>query len=107
MNPAKTIETKLFEGYELETLVCLQQLITEGVRLKLLKTQGALLELNKVVNKASLDNLFRLLDDISRSISLAQDPVNMTLLLDNVLIVWSHITHLKQYPVITNPQEIS
>ena len=107
MNPAKTIETKLFEGYELETLVCLQQLITEGVRLKLLKTQGALLELNKVVNKASLDNLFRLLDDISRSISLAQDPVNMTLLLDNVLIVWSHITHLKQYPIITNLREVS
>ena len=107
MNPAKTIETKLFEGYELETLVCLQQLITEGVRLKLLKTQGALLELNKVVNKASLDNLFRLLDDISRSISLAQDPVNMTLLLDNVLIVWSHITNLKQYPIITNLREVS
>ena len=65
------------------------------------------LELNKVVNKASLGNLFRLLDDISRSISLAQDPVNMTLLLDNVLIVWSHITHLKQYPIITNLREVS
>ncbi|MCS5590985.1 MAG: DNA polymerase III subunit delta' [Gammaproteobacteria bacterium] len=103
MNPAKTIETKLFEGHELETLVCLQQLITEGIRLKLLKKEGALLELNKVASKASADNLFRLLDDISRSITLAQHPVNMKLLLDNVLIVWSHITHLKQYPVITNP----
>jgi len=105
MNPAKTIETEIFEGHELETLICLQQLITEGIRLKLLKTQGALLELNKVVSKASSDNLFRLLDDISRAISLSQNPVNMTLLLDNVLIVWSHITHLKQYPIITIPQE--
>ena len=107
MNPAKTIETGLFEGHELETLSCLQQLITEGIRLKLLKTEGVLLELNKVISKASSDNLFRLLDDISRAISLAQSPVNMTLLLDNVLIVWSHITHLKQYPVITIPQEVS
>jgi DNA polymerase-3 subunit delta' len=106
MNPAKTIETELFEGYELETLVCLQQLITEGIRIKMLKKEGALLELNKVVSKASLANLFRLLDDISHSISLSQSPVNITLLLDNVLIVWSHITHLKQYPVITNPQGV-
>ena len=103
MNPARTIETEIFEGCERETLVCLRQLIIEGIRLKLLKTEGALLELNKIIDKASSDHLFRLLDDISRSITMSQHPVNMKLLLDNVLIVWSHITHLKQYPVITNP----
>jgi len=103
MNPVKTIETEVFDGYEFEILICLRQLIIEGIRLKLLKTEGALLELNKVVTKASSDHLFRLLDDISRSITMSQHPVNMKLLLDNVLIVWSHITHLKQYPVITNP----
>ena len=107
LNPAKTIETKVFEGSEREVLNCLQQLVSEGIRLKLLEAEGALLELNKIVSKASSDHLFRLLDDISRSISLSQHPVNMPLLLDNVLIVWSHITHLKQYPIITNLPEAS
>jgi DNA polymerase-3 subunit delta' len=42
-----------------------------------------------------------LLDDIYHAINLSKTTVNIKLLLDNVLIVWSHITHLKRYPQIT------
>jgi DNA polymerase-3 subunit delta' len=42
------------------------------------------------------------LHDIQQAISLSKTSVNIKLLLDNVLIVWSHITHLKTYPQILN-----
>jgi DNA polymerase-3 subunit delta' len=84
----------------------LQNLITEGIKLKVVKHDGGNIELNRVIEKAPSDYLFKLLDDTSRAISLSQTTVNMKLLLDNILIVWSHITHLKKYPTITNIQEI-
>jgi DNA polymerase-3 subunit delta' len=105
INPARICETELFDGNELQVLSCLQQLLTEGVKLKVLKYDSANLELNKVIEKTSQRYLFKLLDDTSRAIALSKTTVNMKLLLDNVLIVWSHITHLKHYPTITHTQE--
>ena len=105
INPARICETELFDGNELQVLSCLQQLLTEGIKLKVLKYDSANLELNKVIEKTSQRYLFKLLDDTSRAIALSKTTVNMKLLLDNVLIVWSHITHLKHYPTITHTQE--
>ena len=105
-HPTKAIETEIFDGNEIQVLSCLQSLITEGIKLKVAKHDGANLELNKIIDKAPSDYLFKLLDDTSQAISLSQTTLNMKLLLDNILIVWSHITHLKKYPTITNFQEI-
>jgi DNA polymerase-3 subunit delta' len=106
LNPSKATETEIFNGNELQVLNCLQQLVTEGIRLKTIKHEGAQLELNRIIMKTPTNYLFKLLDDISRAISMSQTTVNMKLLLDNILIVWSHITHLKQYPIIINSQDI-
>lgn len=90
-----------FDGNEIAILNCLQNLLVEGIRLKLLNHEGGLLELNQVIKIVKIDFLFKLLDDIQRAIKLSKTSVNLKLLLDNILIVWSHITHLKTYPDIT------
>ncbi len=104
-NPVKANESEVFDGQELEVLNCLQQLVTQAIRLKTLRKEGALLELNKVIEKTPVKYFFQLLDDINRAILMSQTSVNIKLLLDNIIIVWSHITHLKKYPVITNRRE--
>ena len=105
ISPTKIYDTEIFDGNEIEVLKCLQQLLNEGIKIKILHHEGANLELNKVVEKTSNNYLFKLLDDINCAISMSQTTVNMKLLLDNVLIVWSHISHLKKYPAVTNIQE--
>lgn len=90
-----------FEGNELEVLACLQNLIIEAIRLKTTKEEGGLVELNQVIGNVRSDFLFQLLDDVQRAIRLSKTSVNLKLLLDNILIVWSHITHLKEYPQIS------
>ncbi len=105
ISPTKIYNTEIFDGNEIEVLKCLQQLLNEGIKIKILHHEGSNLELNKVVEKTSNNYLFKLLDDINCAISMSQTTVNMKLLLDNVLIVWSHISHLKKYPAITNIQE--
>ena len=104
LNPLKASESELFDGQELEALICLRQLVTQAIRLKVLRKEGALMELNKVIEKTSAKYFFKLLDDINRAILMSQTSVNIKLLFDNILIVWSHITHLKKYPVITIPR---
>ncbi|HIG88598.1 MAG TPA: DNA polymerase III subunit delta', partial [Candidatus Thioglobus sp.] len=102
VHPLMINQLEDFEGNEVEVLNCLQNLIIEGIRLKTLNHEGGLIELNKVVKEVNSDFLFRLLDDVYHAISLSKTTVNIKLLLDNVLIVWSHITHLKRYPQITS-----
>jgi len=92
-----------FEGNEVAVLNCLQNLVIEGIRLKTLNQEGGLIELNKVVKGVDSDFLFKLLNDIYHALGLSKTNVNIKLLLDNILIVWSHITHLKRYPQIINP----
>ncbi len=101
LHPLQINQTKAFDGFELAALKCLQNLLIEGIKLKMLGRKGGLVELNQVVENVNPDFLFRLLDDVAAAIRLAKTSVNMKLLLDNVLIVWSHITHLKTYPKIT------
>ena len=105
LSPTKIKDTEIFSDNELDVLKCLQYLISEGIKIKILNHDGANLELNKVIEKSSFNHLFKLLDDTNQAISLSQTTVNMKLLLDNVLVVWSHITNLKKYPAITNFQE--
>ena len=102
IHPNKISQLSDLEGNELGVLNCLQHIVIEGIRLKALNKQGALAELNRIVIKVDAGFLFKILDDIYFAISLSKTNVNARLLLDNILIVWSHITHLKQYPQITN-----
>ncbi len=105
VSPTRVMDTEIFDGNEIEVLKCLQQLLNEGIKIKILNHESVNLELNKVVQKTSHNNLYKLLDDINFAISMSQTSVNMKLLLDNVLIVWSHISNLKKYPAITNSLE--
>ena len=105
LSPTKISETEIFTDHELDVLKCLQHLINEGIKIKTLKHDSANLDLNKVIEKASFNHLFNLLDDTNRAISFSQTTVNIKLLLDNVMVVWSHITNLKKYPAITSFQE--
>lgn len=98
IHPTMVNKAEDFEGNEVAVLNCLQHLIIEGIRLKSLKHEGGLVELNQIISTAKINFLFKLLHDIQQAISLSKTPVNIQLLLDNVLIVWSHITHLKTYP---------
>ncbi|BAS67354.1 MAG: DNA polymerase III subunit delta' [Gammaproteobacteria bacterium] len=99
-HPTMVNQMEDFEGNEVAVLNCLQHLVIEGIRLKSLKHEGGLVELNQIIDVAKIDFLFKLLSDIQHAINLSKTSVNMKLLLDNVLIVWSHITHLKTYPQI-------
>ncbi|WXT99502.1 MAG: hypothetical protein Ctma_0201 [Catillopecten margaritatus gill symbiont] len=101
MHPTMVSKVEDFEGNEVAVLNCLQHLIIEGIRLKSLNHEGGLVELNQIIKVAKADFLFKLLHDIQNAINLSKTTVNIKLLLDNVLIVWSHITHLKTYPQIS------
>ncbi|MCH9645831.1 MAG: DNA polymerase III subunit delta' [Proteobacteria bacterium] len=100
-HPLTINQTKLFEGHELAVLNCLQSLIIEAIKLKATQQEGGLIELNQLVVRVQSDFLFQLLNDVSQAIHLSKTSVNLKLLLDNILIVWSHITHLKEYPQIS------
>lgn len=100
IHPTSINQVDNFDGIEVEVLDCLQHLIIEGIRLQSLKQEGGLIELNQIVKVAKIDFLFKLLFDIFHAVNLSNTNVNIKLLLDNVLIVWSHITHLKTYPTI-------
>ncbi|MBC8493205.1 MAG: DNA polymerase III subunit delta' [Candidatus Thioglobus sp.] len=100
IHPLMANQTKSFDGRELEVLQCLQNLIIESIKLKTTKTEGGLVELNQLTSGVKSAFLFKLLDDVQQAIRLSKTSVNLKLLLDNILIVWSHITHLKQYPQI-------
>lgn len=100
-HPLTINQTKLFEGHELAVLNCLQSLIIEAIKLKATRQEGGLVELNQLVERVQSDFLFQLLNDVSQAIHLSKTSVNLKLLLDNILIVWSHITHLKEYPQIS------
>lgn len=100
IHPTAINQTKDFDDVEVEVLGCLQHLVIEGIRLKSFERKGGLVELNQIIMSAKIDFLFRLLTDVSQAINLAKTNANIKLLLDNVLIVWSHITHLKTYPQI-------
>ncbi|OIR24033.1 hypothetical protein [Bathymodiolus thermophilus thioautotrophic gill symbiont] len=102
IHPIMINKVEDFEGNEVAVLNCLQHLIIEGIRLKSLQHEGGLVELNQIINMTKTDFLFKLLHDIQQAIRLSKTSVNIKLLLDNVLIIWSHITHLKTYPKILN-----
>ena len=100
-HPLTINQAKLFEGHELAVLNCLQSLIIEAIKLKATQQEGGLVELNQLVECVQSDFLFQLLNDVSQAIHLSKTSVNLKLLMDNILIVWSHITHLKEYPQIS------
>ena len=102
INPLMITNTKDFDGNELEALNCLQNLVIDSIRIKLLKLDYNLAGLNQIVKNIKASFLFMLLEDIYNAINLLKTNVNIKLLLNNILIVWSHITNLKYYPQIVS-----
>lgn len=100
LHPTQINQTQDFNNNEIAVMTCLQNLVIEGVRLKSLGSEGGLVELNQIIKHTKIALLFAFLDDIQQAINLAKTGVNLPLLLDNILIVWSHITHLKKYPTL-------
>lgn len=100
LNPNEIITNKLNYESEIDILECLQNIIIETIRLKLTKIENELCDLSKIVKKSCTNNLFLLLKDVSYSIKLAKTNVDEKLLLDNILIIWSNINNIKNYPYI-------
>ena len=99
-HPQKYPKKNEFEGDEKGLLKCLTNLVIEAIKIKQLNRATGLVELNEIANQAKLDFLYKFLDDLNHSSRLLNTSINIKLLLDNVLIVWSHISHLKRYPII-------
>ncbi len=76
-------------------LQCLENLLTNLIK-RQIKHSG----LKTIADKSNPHYLFKLLTDVQISKQLLNTNVNIDLLMDNILIVWSHITHLAHYPNI-------
>ena len=79
-------------------LSCLRDLLILLIRLKLEKKQSDIAILNVIVSNSKSIFLLSLLEDIQRAIYLSHTSINLSLLFGNLLIIWSHITHLVYYP---------
>jgi DNA polymerase-3 subunit delta' len=101
VNQAQPIkEINALKEQPLLVLKSLQQLVIEAIRLKTLNKKAQSTTLDQLVQRVKLDFLFQMLDDITQAFNLQH--IDTQLLLDNILVVWSHITHLKHYPTIIN-----
>jgi DNA polymerase-3 subunit delta' len=94
---------KMDVEFDNETLVfsCLQTILIAVIRAKNTQDFTHVAGLEAVTEQADTEHLLDLLKDVQYALQLESNRVNIKLLLENVLIVWSHITHLKQYPKIT------
>lgn len=100
LDPHKISFLPNFKNIELKVLDCLENLLIKVIRLKVTGKNNKS-ALDKVIDLADLNFLLKLQNDIFQANNLAKTNVNMALLLDDILIVWSHITNLKNYPKIT------
>ena len=79
---------------------CLRNILITIIKNKLTKKEHKKEKITNIANKANIDFLLALLIDVEKSIQLQHTNINISLLLDSILIVWSHITHLASYPKI-------
>ncbi len=79
-------------------LDCLYHLARELSEAKLRGATYAKAE--QLLQQVKLSHLAKLLADITHAQYLLETTVNSKLMIDNILIVWSHIGHMKKYPVI-------
>ncbi len=78
----------------------LRDLLTTMITNKLVNKVDKLTNINDIALKSDINFLVLLLADVEKSIQLQHTNINISLLLHNILIVWSHITHLASYPNI-------
>ncbi len=78
----------------------LRDLLTKIITNKLTNKIDKLANINNISLKSDINFLSLLLADVEKSIQLQHTNINISLLLDSILIVWSHITHLASYPNI-------
>lgn len=83
-------------------LNCLADLLKTISEYQLVQQQTNNTALNRIIDKSNPIFLLKLLYDTQTAISLTQSTVNLSLLMNNILVVWSHITHLMHYPTIIN-----
>ena len=89
-------------------LRCLRDMLARAIKIKLIgeevmgefaseEERGAF---NALIKNSRLRFLFALLSDVEHAAYLNHTQTNSPLLFDNLLTVWSHITHLANYPKI-------
>jgi DNA polymerase-3 subunit delta' len=78
----------------------LQHLVINTIKLKKSLSQVNDKNYQKVIENSQNKMLFLLLDDINYAKFLLHTTINQKILVDNLLIIWSHITHLQKYPEI-------
>jgi DNA polymerase-3 subunit delta' len=101
INPNNINNIENIKDNELKVISCLENVLIACIEFK---TSNSIIEnksLNHILQNTETKMFFNLLKDTSHAKSLAKTTVNIKLLLDNLLIVWSHITHLQDYPQIT------
>ena len=91
-NPSEIKNLEAFKDKELEALTYLQNLIISN-----LKSPDVL---TVIFTKANRKHIFKLLNDINKTISLFETQANKALLFNTICIIWSHITHLQTYPEV-------
>jgi DNA polymerase-3 subunit delta' len=84
---------------------CLQSLLIKAIRAKN-NPQESKTPAGKILKQTDSAHLFALLEDVQFALKLEENRINLKLLLDNILIIWSHIGHLKTYPTITNRSKL-
>lgn len=102
LNPNNINKLSSVKNNETKIISCLQNLIIESIELKsTIKNNDKLTTdntYNHILQKTDVKMLFGILRDVSQVKSLLNTTMNKPLVLDNLLIIWSHITHLQQYP---------
>jgi DNA polymerase-3 subunit delta' len=100
INPNNVNKIENTKDNELSIMQCLEHMLITCIELKTSKAEVTNATVKHILQHTQTRMLFELLNDVLRAKSLASTNVNISLLLDNLLIVWSHITHLQQYPKI-------
>lgn len=98
INPNNINDILNIKNNEIKVIKCLQNLLLDCIRLKYTNLQSDDQLKNYIIDKTNNKMLFKLLSDINYAIKLQTTAINMELLLCNILITWSHITHLQSYP---------
>ncbi len=98
INPNNINDIDNTSNQEKIVLDCLQNLLILSIYFKINKVKITDKLHTHIINKVDIEMFFKLLADVNYAKSLVYTTINIKLLLDNILIIWSHIMNLKKYP---------
>lgn len=104
INPNNINKIENTKNNELRIINCLENMLITCIKIKSSTKPTSNASVNHILENTQIEMFFELLSDVSRAKALTQTTINIALLLDNLLIVWSHITHLTTYPQVVATQ---